>query len=190
VFCVGGVQFSVTFGPFTVVLGAVLLPADGLVPDAGDELLADGLLGDELLGDELLLLGVEVPVDPVVALPESPPHAESASPSAPASEMQTKRYDPSPRLASFMIPPNVRPRTRSVRTKSSRQGIARSRSNAKPPFLHEVLWPRSSADRVMNIPGNPAVMGFAPLDRKFCAPAFRRVCLLCPRGSMASRCAY
>jgi len=26
-------------------------------------------------------------------------------------------------------------------------------------------------------PGNSAVIGFVPLDRKFCAPGFRRVCL-------------
>lgn len=42
---------------------------------------------------------------------------------------------------------------------------------------HEATW----------CPGNPAVIGIEPLDRKFCAPAFRRGCSCVAQDDAAAR---
>src|ERR1700733_11458268 len=166
-FSVGACQPNVTFElEAGVVVGGAVVPLPGgvVVPPVGGVVVVAGAVSAMVGGAVALVVLV------VDSLPDEPdsssPHPASATARLPTTAIQTIRPDPNPRSA-FCMQPSTDFQCRSGRTRSHNQQVARACSTASAlPFS------RGGCDR----PGNPAVVGFTPLDRKFCAPGFRRVC--------------
>jgi hypothetical protein len=166
-FCVGATQPRVTLVPAT---GVVVDPVE---PDVVEPAVVELPLVLEpesaaVCGAEPVVLVLVVLVAAVDEPDSSLPQPASATPKLPNTAIQTLRPDPNPRSAFCMQPPKIDFQCRSGRTRSHNQAVARACSTASALL---------SLTRRCERPGNPAVVGLAPLDRKFCAPVFRRVCL-------------
>jgi hypothetical protein len=156
--------------PAVLPVPLVLLPAAPLDEEPGIELC-------ELCAVAAVAPEELPPLQPESASPRAAIAATHAIRSNPATPSLTGVERLCPRLASVMIPPNCATRSRLGGTESHAQGIAR---NPQPTsgccrFTMRVV-PCACAHAALR-PGNPAVVGSAPLDRKFCVPAFRRVCV-------------
>jgi len=174
--------------PAAVVEPAVVLEPPPVVVASlvVEPLSADPLVVDPVVLVLVLVLVVVVPLALcVAAVVPSPAESEPESPSQPASEItklpinaiQTIRPDPNPRSAFLMRPPNVNPST------GPSNGSHQSGRCTSTQRSFRLLFSRGGDDH----PGNPAVIGPTPLDRKFCAPVFRRVCRYAQRCDPAAR---
>ena len=139
------------------------------------ELDAGGGVAEVVEPDELLL----APVDPVSATVVG----EVAALLEPALEVPDSSLPPQPASASAALPNTTNPTKRPTRSAFCMLPPKMSASAGQGAVIIRRLHERAaqleaclSLTRRMRRPGNPAVIGCSPLDRKFCAPVFRRVC--------------
>jgi hypothetical protein len=178
-------------GGLLPVVGGLLPVVGGLLPVVGGLLPVVGglplVVGGPLLAVGGLVLeevceGEAPPADP-------PPQADSVRPSAATAQKDIPRRDPRPRLAFLILPPNcVRP-TAGLAGGPTIREIARSLQAAWRLFLHEVVILHCAliAHRARDHPGNPAVVGSTPLDRKFCDTRLSTGCAFHTAGDAAAR---
>jgi hypothetical protein len=168
-FSVGGVQLRVTLEGGAV--GGLLLLVDP-EPVEAVEVLAPEVLLPEVLLPEVLL--PEVPGAELWAVDATPeefpaPQAESVRPSAAATRKWSERCKPPLRLAFRIFPPELSGPDAGVAGESWELGDCSKPSAVARLLLHEVAFRAArQSHSPRDLPGNPAVVGFAPLDRKFC----------------------
>jgi len=171
-FCVGATQPRVTLVELEPV---VVVDPDVVEPDVVEPDVVELPLVLVLVPESAAVCGAEPVVLVLVVLvaavdePDSLlPQPASATPKLPNTAIQTIRADPNPRSAFCMQPPKIDFQCRSGANTKSQSGGCTSVQHS---------FSLLSLTRRCERPGNPAVVGCAPLDRKFCAPVFRRVCL-------------
>ena len=163
----GGVVLAVLGGVVLGVLGGVVLALGGVVLGVLGVFEADALVPLAALAAFVALVALAaVAASP---LPLHPLNAAAiATVPTTANRSERTRAAPNPRLAFVIKTPELCDPDNPVRRERSRQLKRVCRSHGIPQLLtRQAEEPE---------PGNPAVVGFAPLDRKFCAPVFRRVC--------------
>jgi hypothetical protein len=160
-FWVGGVQPRVMLDGVTAFGGE----AGGVAVVVIEPLPCEFALAVSATTVGVVELALVLPVAAAPAAPSSPQPA-SAIARVPIKEAITTRPAPIPRSACLIPTPNSNSRAGQARDEVTGQG-ARVCSCG-----YSLRDSRGGAIR----PGNPAVIGFVPLDRKFCAPAFRQVC--------------